>query len=75
AERFMAFIMRPDIQKLRQAQGEADGYYWPVTSDAPVPLPGLPDLATLKIVTLDPVAWGRLESTINGWFAKVMSGA
>lgn len=75
AARFMTFVMRPDIQALRQAQGEADGEYWPVTSDAPAPLPGLPDVAGLQIATLDPVMWGRLESRINGWFAKVMTGA
>lgn len=72
-QRFMAFVMRPDIQALRQAQGEADGDYWPVTTNA-APLPGLPDISNLKIVSLDPVLWGRLESTINGWFAKVMTG-
>jgi iron(III) transport system substrate-binding protein len=70
--RFMAFAMRPDIQKLRQAEGEADGDYWPVTDDT-APLPALPDLSQLKIVTLDPVFWGRLENTINAWFAGVMA--
>jgi iron(III) transport system substrate-binding protein len=75
AARFMAFVMRPDIQALRQAQGEADGEYWPVTSDAPAPLPGMPDVAGLQIATLDPAVWGRLESQINGWFAKMMTGA
>ena len=74
AARFMAFLMRPDIQKLRQAQGEADGYYWPVTSNAPAPLPGMPALSTLSIATLNPVRWGRLEGTINVWFGKMMSG-
>lgn len=73
-ERFMAFAMRPDIQALRQTEGEADGDYWPVTSNAPAPLPGLPDVSQLRIATLDPVVWGRLESTINGWFAKAMTG-
>lgn len=75
AARFMAFAMRPDVQALRQVQGEADGEYWPVTSDAPAPLPGLPDVTGLQIAALDPVVWGRLESRINGWFAKVMAGA
>ncbi len=71
--RFMAFAMRPDIQRLRQTAGEADGDYWPVTRDV-TPLPALPDLAALKIVTLDPVYWGRLESRINAWFAGLMTG-
>ncbi|MDR3717870.1 MAG: extracellular solute-binding protein [Bryobacteraceae bacterium] len=75
AARFMAFVMRPDIQRLRQAQGEADGDYWPITTDAPAPLPCLPDLSQIKTVTLDPTVWGRLESDINAWFAKVMTGA
>lgn len=75
AARFMAFVMRPDIQALRQAQGEADGEYWPVTRNAPAPLPNLPALAHIRIVTLDPVVWGRLETTINNWFAAMMSGA
>ncbi len=70
--RFMAFAMRPDIQKLRQAEGEADGDYWPVTDDTAA-LPALPDLSQAKIVTLDPVFWGRLENTINAWFAGVMA--
>ncbi|MDR3522111.1 MAG: extracellular solute-binding protein [Acidocella sp.] len=75
AARFMAFVMRPDIQKLRQAQGEADGDYWPVTQDAPAPLPGMPDLSQIKTATLDPALWGSLEDQINSWFAKLMSGA
>lgn len=73
--RFMAFVMRPDIQALRQAQGEADGDYWPITQNAPAPLPGMPDLSGIKTVTLDPAVWGGLESTINSWFAKMMTGA
>jgi iron(III) transport system substrate-binding protein len=65
--------MRPDIQALRQAKGEADGNFWPITKDAPAPLPGLPALASLKTVTLDPVFWGGLENSINSWFAKTMA--
>lgn len=74
AARFMAFAMQPDIQALRQAKGDADGYYWPITEGAPAPLPGLPDLATLNTMKLNPVSWGKLEDRINGWFAKVMNG-
>lgn len=74
AARFMAFVMRPDIQALRQAQGEADGDYWPVTADTPPPS-GLPDLTQARTATLDPALWGRLEGEINAWFAKVMTGA
>ncbi|MDE2318652.1 MAG: extracellular solute-binding protein [Rhodospirillales bacterium] len=73
--RFMAFVMRPDIQRLRQIEGEADGEYWPITQNAPAPLPGMPDLTGIHTITLDPVKWGGLESTINGWFAKMMSAA
>jgi iron(III) transport system substrate-binding protein len=73
AAKFMAFVMRPDIQKLRQTHGEADGDYWPITTDAPAPLPGLPGLGTLDTVTLDPARWGGLESAINSWFAKAMT--
>ena len=71
--RFMVFAMRPDIQKLRQAEGEADGDYWPVTDDIS-PLPALPNPTSLKFVTLDPVYWGHLESSINAWFASVITG-
>lgn len=71
--RFMSFAMRPDIQKLRQAQGEADGDYWPATSDTQ-PLPALPDLSLLHIATLDPIYWGRRERRINNWFAAMMAG-
>lgn len=74
AARFMAFAMRPDIQKLRQQQGEADGDYWPVTNNVQ-PLPGLPEVSFLHVVTLDPVKWGRLENRINAWFGGLMSGA
>jgi iron(III) transport system substrate-binding protein len=73
AVRFMAFVMRPDIQKLRQADGEADGEYWPVTDDVST-LPEVPNVSCFHIVTLDPVHWGRLENAINGWFASVMTG-
>ncbi len=75
AARFMAFVMRPNIQKLRQAKGEADGDYWPVTTNAPAPLPGLPDLSQVKTVTLNPAVWGQREDEINAWFAKLMTGA
>ncbi|MBB5373416.1 ABC transporter substrate-binding protein [Acidocella aromatica] len=75
AARFMAFVMRPDIQRLRQAQGETDGDYWPITINAPAPPPGLPDISHAKTVTLEPTVWGHLESDINAWFAKVMTGA
>jgi iron(III) transport system substrate-binding protein len=74
AAKFMAFVMRPDVQKLRQDKGEADGDYWPITTDAPAPLPGLPPLATLDTAMLDPVQWGGLEDTINRWFSKAMAG-
>ncbi len=73
AAKFMAFVMRPDTQKLRQAKGDADGDYWPITADAPAPLPGLPDLGTLDTVTLDAVHWGALENEINTWFAKTIA--
>jgi iron(III) transport system substrate-binding protein len=75
AARFIAFVMRPDIQKLRQTHGEADGDYWPITADAPTPLPGLPALRTLNTVTLNPAHWGGLESAINSWFAEAMAGS
>ncbi len=75
AARFMAFVMRPDIQKLRQTAGEADGDYWPITTDAPAPLPGMPPLGSLHTLTLDPAYWGALENDINIWFAKTMTGA
>lgn len=71
--RFLAFVMRPDIQKLRQEKGGPDGNFWPITNDAPAPLPGAPALSGLNIVTLDPVLWGKLETTVNGWFAQTMS--
>ncbi|WP_298284487.1 ABC transporter substrate-binding protein [Acidocella sp.] len=75
AARFMRFVMRPDIQALRQSAGEADGYYWPITTDAPKPLAGLPDLSQITTKTLAPAQWGALETTVNAWFAKVISGS
>ncbi|OYV39990.1 MAG: iron ABC transporter substrate-binding protein [Acidocella sp. 20-61-6] len=74
ATKFMAFVMRPDIQKLRQTEGEADGDYWPITTDAPAPLPGLPPLASLDTAELNPAHWGGLEDTINRWFSRTMAG-
>lgn len=73
--KFMAFVMRPDIQAIRQAQGEADGEYWPITTDAPAPLPGMPALSDVHAVTLNPAHWGALQNEINRWFAKTMTGA
>ncbi len=73
AAKFMAFVMRPDIQALRQAQGAADGEYWPITTDAPAPLPEMPALSTINAVTLDPAHWGALQNDIDSWFAKTMS--
>ncbi len=75
AAKFLAFVMRPDIQRLRQTQGEADGDYWPITTDGPAPLPAMPALDSITSMTLDPVQWGTLENAINTWFAKAMTGA
>ena len=74
AERFIRFAMRPDIQKLRIGQGEGDSYYWPLTTDAPHPLAGMPALDTLSIKHLDPSRWGPIEPQVNQWFSQAIIG-
>lgn len=74
AERFIRFAMSHDIQSLRMLKGEGDGYYWPLTSDAPAPKAGMPALATLSIKALDPRRWGVIEPQVNQWFSRAIIG-
>lgn len=74
AERFIRFAMAPATQRLRMHEGESDGYYWPLTSDAPAPIGDLPPLQTLAVETLKPGYWGPLESRVNRWFSKAIVG-
>jgi iron(III) transport system substrate-binding protein len=71
AEKFIRFAMSPAIQKLRMAKGEADGIYWPITTDTPAPK-GLPALKSLTVTRLDPSLWGPRENTVNAWFSKAV---
>lgn len=73
-ERFIRFAMSHDIQHLRILKGEADGYYWPITTDAPKPMKILPDLDSLTVKVLNPELWGSLEPQINRWFSKDIVG-
>lgn len=72
AARFIRFAMSAKIQKLRMAEGEADGYYWPLTVGV-TPAHHLPPLASLHVRRLNPATWGPRESTINSWFSKAVS--
>ncbi|WP_097459433.1 ABC transporter substrate-binding protein [Mangrovitalea sediminis] len=74
AERFIQFAMSPEIQRLRMAKGGADGYFWPLTTDAPPPVAGLPPLASVSLKALDPFHWGALESQVNQWFSHAVVG-
>jgi len=74
AVRFIRFAMMHDIQKLRMLKGEGDGYYWPLTTDAPHPKAGMPTLGTLSIKHLDPQRWGPIEPQVNQWFSQAIVG-
>lgn len=73
AQRFIRFVMSPEIQKLRMAQGEGDGYYWPLTNNVQ-PRKSLPPLATLSVTRLPAGDWGPRESRVNSWFSKAVLG-
>ena len=73
AERFIRFVMSPQIQKLRMAQGEGDGYYWPLTSDVQ-PRKELPPLVSLSVSRLDAASWGPRENRVNTWFSTAVLG-
>lgn len=74
AERFIRFAMSKKIQEMRIKKGEADGYYWPLTTDAPAPIKALPALDSLQVKILDPNVWGPLEPTVNQWFSEAVVG-
>jgi len=69
AERFIRFAMSPEGQALRLANGEGDGYYWPLTTNVKESH-GMPALASLHVTRLGPAKWGALEGSINAWFDK-----
>ena len=62
--------MARSTQRLRMNKGEADGYYWPLTTDAPVPMRGLPPLRSLTVAVLDPGRWGPLGAPVDPWVSK-----
>lgn len=74
AERFMRFVMRPDIQRMRMRKGGSDGYFWPITTNAPPTLAGLPALADLDPARLDATSWGDREAQVTRWFARAIAG-
>lgn len=74
AERFIRFAMAPATQQLRMRKGEADGFYWPLTTNAPAPVKGLPPLQSVDVTVLDPNRWGPLESQVNQWFSQAVVG-
>lgn len=73
AQRFIRFAMSPAVQKLRMADGEGDGYYWPVTSNVQ-PRKSLPPLSDLSVARLPANDWGPRESRVNSWFSKAVLG-
>ncbi len=72
AKRFMRFAMLPAVQKLRLTKGGPDAFYWPITTNAPLPRKILPPLSTLDLETLDPRTWGPREAAINRWLDKAV---
>lgn len=73
AERFIAFVNQPSVQKLRMRTGGSDGLYWPVTP-APQPEATLPPLTALDAVSLDTAKWGTRERGILAWFNRRIIG-
>ncbi|MDR5726751.1 MAG: extracellular solute-binding protein [Terriglobia bacterium] len=70
-ERFIRFAMSPEVQRLRMAKGEGDGYYWPLTTDVQ-PRHSLPALSSLSVTQLPAEVWGPRENRINAWFSKAV---
>jgi iron(III) transport system substrate-binding protein len=74
AQQFIRFAMAPATQRLRMANTEGDGLYWPLTSDAPAPNKVLPSLDGIDVEVLPPAKWGALEAEINSWFSREVAG-
>lgn len=73
AQAFIRFVMGSQGQALAMEDQGADGYYWPVTANAPADK-RIPDPRTLHLESIDPGHWGPLESAINRWFAAKVLG-
>ncbi|HET9147310.1 MAG TPA: extracellular solute-binding protein [Acetobacteraceae bacterium] len=70
AERFIAFVNRPSVQRLRM-RSDGDGPYWPVTASPPPPaiLPPASGAAVLNAAK-----WGARERAVIGWFSRRIVG-
>lgn len=73
AQAFIRFVMSPQGQALAMEDHGADGFYWPVTANAPADK-HLPNPASLHLEIINPGHWGPLESEINQWFAGKVLG-
>ena len=68
AQTFINFVLSPAGQHVMQTGDPyGDSLYYPVVNGVK-PLPALPSLASVNTQTIDPYAWGPLESSINAWW-------
>lgn len=72
-DRFALFALSARGQHIRLDSGTVDSFYWPVTIDMAA-VKTLPDIASLKLVHLDPYAWAPLQADITGWFEARVAG-
>lgn len=68
AERFIAFVNRPSIQRLRM---RAAGPYWPVTTSPPPPAIRPPASGA---AVLNAAKWGAREQSVISWFSRRIVG-
>lgn len=71
--RFVAFALSPKVVRMCMKRGGSDGLFWPVTKGVQEGSPLLPNPSTLKLVTLNPSHWGKLEGQVNGWFSRTIA--
>ncbi len=71
---FARYMLSPEAQELAMRKGAPDGYYWPITQNAPQPNAGMGNPLQLPLVNLDPTVWGQRENAVNAWFSREILG-
>jgi len=74
ATAFARFMLSPKAQELAMRKGAPDGFYWPITKNAPAANPGMAETGSLPLIHLNPTLWGERESVINAWFSSHILG-